>query len=113
MRPLSMQPRDCSLPAAEIAARNRHFLDYLNFRGLPEVFLAPGAATDSRPYLGFDDLRNVLARESQTALRRLGQTSNLANGSVWVPPSPRIRRSRLRCNQARSTTTLSRAGWRP
>ena len=45
------------------AARNREFLDYLNFGGFPEAFLSPAARRDPGRYLGLDVVRKVLTRD--------------------------------------------------
>lgn len=61
--PLPMEPGDSPLPAAELAEWNRHFLDYLNFGGFPEAFLAPAARADPHRYIGLDVVRKVLTRD--------------------------------------------------
>ena len=60
---LPAEPGDSPLPAAEIAAWNRHFLDYLNFGGFPEAFLAPAARADPHRTIGLDVVRKVLTRD--------------------------------------------------
>ena len=56
-------PDAFSRSASGIQDWNRQFLDYLNFGGFPEAFLAPAARADPRRYLGLDVVRKVLTRD--------------------------------------------------